>query len=150
MGFNARRDFESGLFYAISNKDNTYSISRVTLQGTMTQQECIFCAIAAGHAAAEILYQDDEITAFRDIQPVAPTHVLIIPNQHIESIRTATAGDELLIGRMHAIARRLAEDEGIDQSGYRLIINNGSDAGQVVHHLHLHLIGGQPMRYPMG
>lgn len=116
----------------------------------MTSPGCIFCGIAAGDAAAEILFQDDEITAFRDIQPVAPTHVLIIPNRHIDSIRELKAQDEALVGRMFSLARQIAVDEGIEASGYRLIINNGTDAGQVVFHLHLHLIGGQRMRYPMG
>lgn len=116
----------------------------------MTSPECIFCGIAAGDVAAEILFQDDALTAFRDIQPVAPTHVLIIPNRHIDSIRELEVQDEALVGRMFSLARQIAVDEGIEDSGYRLIINNGTDAGQVVFHLHLHLMGGQPMRYPMG
>jgi histidine triad (HIT) family protein len=116
----------------------------------MTSPECIFCGIAAGDVAAEILFQDDALTAFRDIQPVAPTHVLIIPNRHIDSIRELEAQDEALVGCMFSLARQIAVDEGIEDSGYRLIINNGTDAGQVVFHLHLHLMGGQPMRYPMG
>jgi histidine triad (HIT) family protein len=116
----------------------------------MTSPECIFCGITAGDVAAEILFQDDALTAFRDIQPVAPTHVLIIPNRHIDSIRELEAQDEALVGCMFSLARQIAVDEGIEDSGYRLIINNGTDAGQVVFHLHLHLMGGQPMRYPMG
>jgi histidine triad (HIT) family protein len=97
-----------------------------------------------------MLYQDEQVSAFRDIHPVAPTHVLIIPNQHVASVNDLTAGDEQVVGRMFSIARVLAKQEGIDQSGYRLIVNTGPHAGQLVFHLHLHLIGGQRMRYPMG
>ena len=112
--------------------------------------ECIFCKIVAGQAPSEMLYQDEQVTAFRDIHPVAPTHVLIIPNQHIASVNDLTPEDEQLIGRMFSIARQLAKQEGIDQSGYRLIVNTGPHSGQLVFHLHLHLIGGQRMRHPMG
>jgi histidine triad (HIT) family protein len=97
-----------------------------------------------------MLYQDEQVTAFRDIHPVAPTHVLIIPNQHVASVNDLTPEDEQVVGRMFSIARMLAEQEGIYQSGYRLIVNTGPHSGQLVFHLHLHLIGGQRMRYPMG
>jgi len=112
--------------------------------------ECIFCKIVAGQAPSEMLYQDEQVTAFRDIHPVAPTHVLIIPNQHVASVNDLTADDEQVIGHLFSIARLLAEQEGIHHSGYRLIVNTGPHAGQLVFHLHLHLIGGQRMRYPMG
>jgi len=112
--------------------------------------ECIFCKIIAGQAPSEMLYQDEQVTAFRDIHPVAPTHVLIIPNQHVASVNDLTAEDEQLVGHLFSIARMLAEQEGIGQSGYRLIVNTGPHSGQLVFHLHLHLIGGQRMRYPMG
>jgi histidine triad (HIT) family protein len=112
--------------------------------------ECIFCKIVAGQAPSEMLYQDEQVTAFRDIHPVAPTHVLIIPNQHVASVNDLTPEDEQVVGRMFSIARMLAEQEGIHQSGYRLIVNTGPHSGQLVFHLHLHLIGGQRMRYPMG
>ncbi len=112
--------------------------------------ECIFCKIVAGQAPSEMLYQDEQVTAFRDIHPVAPTHVLIIPNRHVASVNDLTADDEQVIGHLFSVARMLAEQEGIHQSGYRLIVNTGPHAGQLVFHLHLHLIGGQRMRYPMG
>jgi histidine triad (HIT) family protein len=112
--------------------------------------ECIFCKIVAGQAPSEMLYQDEQVTAFRDIHPVAPTHVLIIPNQHVASVNDLTVEDEQVIGHLFSVARMLAEQEGIHQSGYRLIVNTGPHAGQLVFHLHLHLIGGQRMRYPMG
>ena len=112
--------------------------------------ECLFCRIIARQANGDILYQDDQVTAFRDINPAAPTHVLIVPNRHIPSVNDLTTGDEQMVGHLFLVARQLAGQEGIDQPGYRLIINTGPHAGQAVFHLHLHLIGGQRMRFPMG
>lgn len=111
--------------------------------------ECIFCKIIAGKSPAQIVYQDEQATAFQDIHPIAPTHILVIPNRHITSVNEMTAEDEPLIGHLFNIARQIAKDEGVDQNGYRLIINNGPHAGQAVFHLHLHLIGGQRLRFPM-
>jgi len=111
---------------------------------------CIFCRIIAGEAPGEILYQDERVTAFRDIHPVAPTHVLIVPNKHLASVNEMTGEDETTLGHLLTVARLVAEQEEIQASGYRLIINTGPHAGQVIHHLHMHLIGGQRMRYPMG
>lgn len=113
-------------------------------------ESCIFCKIISRQATAHILFQDDGITAFRDIHPVAPSHVLIVPNRHIPSLKEANSEDEALLGRLFTVARQLAHQEGIEQTGYRLILNTGPHAGQAVFHLHLHLIGGQRMRYPMG
>ena len=90
------------------------------------------------------------VTVFRDIHPVAPVHVLIVPNKHIESVNELTVENEILAGHMLLVARKIAKQEGIAESGYRLIINTGYDGGQVIYHLHLHLIGGRHMRYPMG
>lgn len=111
---------------------------------------CIFCRIIAGEAPGEILYQDERVTAFRDIHPVAPTHVLIVPNNHLASVNEMTGEDEATLGHLFTVARLVAEQEEIQDSGYRLIINTGPHAGQVIHHLHMHLIGGQRIRYPMG
>jgi len=111
---------------------------------------CIFCKVVSGEAKAEIVYRDELVTAFRDFRPVAPTHVLIIPNRHIESVGTLEAEDEQLMGHIFTVARRLAEQEGIAKGGYRLITNTGSNGGQTIFHLHVHLVGGQRMRYPMG
>jgi histidine triad (HIT) family protein len=110
----------------------------------------MFCKIVSGDAKATILYRDDQVTAFRDAHPVAPTHILIVPNRHIESVGTLETEDEPLIGHLFTVARKLAEEAGIAKGGYRLIINTGSNGGQTIFHLHLHLIGGQRMRYPMG
>jgi histidine triad (HIT) family protein len=112
--------------------------------------DCIFCKIIAGEAPADKLYTDEHVTAFRDINPVAPVHILIVPNKHLASTNEITPVDEPVIGRMFTVARQLAEELDIDQSGYRLIINTGPDGRQVVYHLHLHLIGGHRMRFPMG
>lgn len=111
---------------------------------------CIFCKIVAGEARANIVYQDDFITAFRDAQPVASTHVLIVPNRHIESVNQAEAADASLLGNLLLVARKIAEMENIQQGGYRLIVNTGPDGGQTVFHLHVHLIGGRRMKYPLG
>ena len=111
---------------------------------------CIFCKIVAGQAPAAILYRDELAVAFRDIHPVGPTHVLVVPNRHIVSVNDLTPGEESLVGHLVFIAGQIARQEGIDQSGFRLILNTGPDSGQAVFHLHLHVIGGRPMRFPMG
>jgi len=112
--------------------------------------DCLFCKIISGDIPSEKVYEDEQATAFRDINPVAPTHILIIPNKHIASINELTSEDETLVGHLFTTAKTLAVEEGIDESGYRLILNVGPDGGQVIYHLHLHLIGGQKMRHPMG
>jgi histidine triad (HIT) family protein len=111
---------------------------------------CLFCKIIAGEIPSQKLFQDEQVTAFRDIHPVAPTHVLIIPNKHIASVNELAPEDEKVVGYLFTVAKKLAEQEGIRDTGYRLILNTGPHAGQEVFHLHLHLIGGQKMRYPMG
>lgn len=112
--------------------------------------DCIFCKIIAGESPSQVIYNDHLVTAFRDIHPVAPTHILLVPNKHIASMNDLTSEDDQLIGHMLYLAPQIAEQEGIRESGYRLIINNGPHGGQVIYHLHLHLIGGQRMQYPMG
>ena len=112
--------------------------------------DCIFCKIIAGKSPGEILYQDEQATAFRDIHPVAPTHVLVVPNKHIASVNDLAPEDEALIGHLFMVARLIAWQEGVDQTGYRLIVNTGPHSGQAVFHVHLHMIGGQRMRFPMG
>ncbi len=114
------------------------------------ETSCIFCKIASRQAPSTIVYQDEQVTAFRDTHPVAPTHVLIIPNRHIASINEAAPEDEALLGHLFIAARKIAETEKISASGYRTIVNTGAHGGQTVHHLHMHVIGGQRMKYPMG
>lgn len=112
--------------------------------------ECIFCKIVRGEMDATIVYKDDQVTAFRDINPVAPTHILVVPNQHIASTNEVTEQDEQLLGHMLTVVKPIADEEGITDSGYRLIINTGPDANQVVFHLHLHILGGHHMQHRMG
>jgi histidine triad (HIT) family protein len=113
-------------------------------------EECIFCRIIAGEVPSDIVYQDEDFLAFRDISPQAPIHVLIIPKTHISSSAELTEGQQGLVGRLIIIAKNLAEKEGITKRGYRLVINCGPDGGQVVRHLHLHLIGGKRLEDKLG
>ncbi len=105
-------------------------------------QETIFSKIIRKELPSEMLYQDDLVTAFRDITPRLPTHVLIVPNRHIPTVDDITADDEAAMGRMLTVARKIARDEGIDTNGYRLIINCGEHGRQEVPHIHMHLLGG--------
>jgi len=111
---------------------------------------CLFCKIVSGEIKGTLVFSDDQATAFRDINPVAPTHILIVPNKHIASVSALASGDEQLMGHLITVAGQLARSEGIAESGYRLITNTGPDAGQTVFHIHVHLIGGQTMKHPMG
>jgi histidine triad (HIT) family protein len=104
---------------------------------------CIFCQIAAGQAHADIIYRDDSVTAFTDQHPAAPVHLLIIPNKHISSINQVNPEDNALLGHMLVVARDLAEQQQVNSSGFRLVINTGPNAGQSVFHIHLHLLGGE-------
>jgi histidine triad (HIT) family protein len=112
--------------------------------------DCLFCKIISGDIPSTNVYRDEQVTAFRDINPSAPTHVLIVPNKHIDSVNMLINDDEPLMGHLFVVAKQLAAQEGIAEGGYRLIINSGADAGQTVHHIHLHLLGGAPMKHPMG
>ncbi len=112
--------------------------------------DCIFCKIVNGEMNATVVYKDEQVTAFRDINPVAPTHILVVPNQHIASTNEVTEQDEQLLGHMLTVVKPIADEEGITDSGYRLIMNTGPDANQVVFHLHLHILGGHHMQHRMG
>jgi len=112
--------------------------------------DCIFCKIAKREIPSQILHQDDELIAFRDIRPQAPTHVQIIPKRHIETILDLGEKDERLIGKMVLLANRLAKEEGLAENGYRLVFNCKSHGGQEVYHIHLHLLGGRRMAWPPG
>lgn len=103
----------------------------------------VFSKIIAGEIPATIVYQDDLVTAFKDISPQAPTHILIVPNKEIVSVNDVTLEDELMLGRMFTAAKKIAQEHSIDTSGYRLIINCGADGGQEVMHIHMHLLGGR-------
>jgi histidine triad (HIT) family protein len=112
--------------------------------------DCIFCQIVAGKVPSEILYQDEEVIAFQDIHPVAPTHLLIIPKKHIPSLAHLSEENLPLIGHMVNTANQLARREGIAEGGYRLVINCGEQGGQLVPHLHMHLIGGRKLSDELG
>ena len=110
---------------------------------------CTFCRIAEGEAPGRIVYRDQYLTAFHDRNPQAPTHVLIIPNKHIESVTNLKEDDAELIGKLFVAARQIAEEEGLE-AGYRLVVNTGSQAGQSIFHLHVHLLGGRALGWPPG
>ncbi len=105
----------------------------------------IFSKIIAGEIPADIVYQDDLVTAFRDINPQAPTHILIVPNKEIATVNDLDEADEQVAGRLLLVAKKLAAEEGIAEDGYRLLINCNEHGGQEVFHLHLHLLGGRPL-----
>jgi histidine triad (HIT) family protein len=112
--------------------------------------ECIFCKIITGQLNSQVVYKDDHATVFHDIHPLAPTHLLIVPNQHIASVNDVIEDNETLLGHLFTVAKTVAKQEGIDQSGYRLVVNTGPHSGQGVFHLHMHILGGQRLHIPMG
>ncbi|HOW28820.1 MAG TPA: histidine triad nucleotide-binding protein [Elusimicrobiota bacterium] len=111
---------------------------------------CIFCKIVTKEIPADIVYEDERVIAFKDIHPQAPIHVLIIPKKHIPGVMDITPEDTVFCSNVGLVARQIAQKEGIDQSGFRLVINNGPNAGQAVAHLHWHLLGGRKMGWPPG
>jgi histidine triad (HIT) family protein len=111
---------------------------------------CLFCNIAAGTTQAQIVWENDDVLAFRDVRPVAPVHALVIPKKHIGGIHDATPDDAILLGRVLLAARDVAKKLGLAAGGYRLVVNQGADAGQSVFHLHCHVIGGRSMAWPPG
>jgi len=104
--------------------------------------DCLFCKIIAGKIPAEIVYQDEDVLAFKDVKPAAPVHILIVPKKHLSSVAEIGSEDTLLMGKLIAVAKKLAEDFGIAESGYKLLIRVGKGAGQEIMHIHLHLMGG--------
>jgi histidine triad (HIT) family protein len=111
---------------------------------------CLFCEIVAGRIPAKVVHQDDHVLAFHDIDPKAPTHVLVIPKRHITSILDVSEGDDALVGRLVRTARDIARQSGLDPRGFRLVFNCGDDAGYSVYHIHLHLVGGRKLGWPPG
>ena len=112
--------------------------------------DCLFCRIIAGEIPADVVHQDERAIAFRDINPQAPVHVLVIPRDHLESLDEATLKEEALLGHLLRVAARVANLEGLSEGGYRTVINTGAGAGQSVFHLHLHVIGGRALSWPPG
>jgi histidine triad (HIT) family protein len=113
-------------------------------------EDCLFCKIFKGEIPAKEVFRDEQIVAFEDIRPVAPTHVLVIPREHVPSVHDVTAAHAPMLARMIEVANRIAEERKIDREGYRLVFNKGPHAGQSVYHLHLHLLGGRAMGWPPG
>ncbi len=116
----------------------------------MTEADCIFCKLAAGTIPSDKVYEDDQTLAFRDLHPQAPTHVLLIPKEHLDSLNDASQSDQALLGHMLRLVPKIANQLGIAESGFRTVINTGGEGGQTVDHLHIHLLGGRPMTWPPG
>jgi histidine triad (HIT) family protein len=112
--------------------------------------DCLFCRVIAGEIPAAIVFQDEAVVAFTDINPQAPLHVLIVPRTHIASLNDLTAGDDPLVGSMFRRAAALAKEHGYDQRGYRTVFNTNREAGQTVFHIHLHLLAGRRLAWPPG
>lgn len=112
--------------------------------------DCLFCKMAKGEIKPDLLYEDDHVLAFKDINPQAPVHFLVIPKQHITTLNDLDDNHAELIGRMYLTARNIARDQGIAEGGYRCLINCNADAGQSVWHVHLHVLGGRTMAWPPG
>ena len=116
----------------------------------MPDETCLFCQIITGEIPGELVHQDERCVVIRDINPQAPTHVLVIPREHLDSLDDASQKDEALLGHLLRVGARVANDEGHAESGYRTVINNGSGAGQSVFHLHVHVLAGRTMHWPPG
>ena len=112
--------------------------------------DCLFCKMIQGEIKPDTVYEDDVVLAFRDISPQAPTHILVVPKEHIATLNDLDAAHAELVGKLYLAAKKIANDEGIADDGYRALINCNAGAGQTVFHLHLHLLGGRPMGWPPG
>jgi len=112
--------------------------------------ECIFCCIAGGELPANIIYQDERVIAFRDVNPQAPIHIIIVPKKHIGSVLELSPADKDLVGQIHLAAAKISQNEGVAETGFRLVVNTGRHAGQSVPHLHYHLLGGRELAWPPG
>ncbi len=112
--------------------------------------DCIFCKIVSKQIPANLVYQDEQVTAFRDLNPQAPTHVLLVPNQHVANTESLEPEHDAIVGAVMRTARSIARSAGVADSGYRLVVNTGRDANNTVAHLHVHLLGGRAMSWPPG
>lgn len=119
-------------------------------KGGAEVSECLFCGIVKGEVKGDIVYQDNSIVAFRDINPKAPVHLLIVPRKHIATLLDVEEGEKGLIGDIFYLAAKLARDQGISKDGFRLVVNCGPGAGQSVYHIHFHLLGGRSFTWPPG
>jgi len=116
----------------------------------LNREDCIFCEIADKKVASEILYEDDDVVAFKDINPQAPSHILIIPKKHINKLTEVTDDDPQALGKMVSVAKKIAKDNEYDKEGFRLLVNEGKNGGQTIYHLHFHLLAGRRLMWPPG
>ena len=116
----------------------------------MSEPDCLFCKILSGDIPGDIVYESEQVFGFRDINPQAPVHIVIVPRRHIATINDLQADDEALVGALFTAAKQVAADEGLSDDGYRVVMNCNAGAGQTVFHIHLHLLGGRQMRWPPG
>ena len=116
----------------------------------MYRDDCIFCEIAAKKVASEILYEDDDVFAFKDINPQAPSHILIIPKNHIDRLTDVSDEDLPVLGKLVHVAKKIAKEHEFDKDGFRLLINEGKNGGQTIFHLHFHLLAGRRLMWPPG
>ena len=112
--------------------------------------DCLFCKIRDGEIQGDIVFENDEVLAFNDVNPQAPVHVLIIPKKHISTVNDMDAGDEVIMGKLFSVAKMIAAQQGVADDGYRLVVNCNEKAGQTVFHIHMHLLGGRNMTWPPG
>ena len=112
--------------------------------------DCLFCKIIAGEIPSNKVYSDEDVYAFADINPAAPSHILVIPTRHMAAVNEASEADQALLGKILLVANQIAKDEGLDAAGFRYVINTGDHGGQTVFHLHLHILGGRQMKWPPG
>lgn len=116
----------------------------------MNEQDCIFCKIAAGQIPSDRVFEDDVCLAFNDITPQAPTHILLIPREHVDSLDKAAGVQQEMLGHLLLTAAAIARDKGFADDGYRVVVNTNADGGQTVFHLHVHLLAGRPFAFPPG
>ena len=112
--------------------------------------DCIFCKIVSGDIPSSKIYEDEQVVAFRDISPQAPTHILVVPKRHISGVNELASADETLVGHVYGVVARLVKELGIAESGYRVVVNSGADGQQSVLHLHFHVLGGRLLAWPPG
>jgi len=112
--------------------------------------DCLFCKMVSGEITPDVVFEDDDVMAFRDVNPQAPMHVLVIPKTHIATVNDLTPENAALVGKLYLAAQQIAVDEGVAEPGYRMVMNCNPEAGQSVYHIHLHVLGGRPMSWPPG
>ncbi len=116
----------------------------------MAREDCIFCQVADKAVPSELLYDDNDVVAFKDINPQAPSHILIIPKKHIDRLTNVDDEDLIILGKMANVAKKIAKDNEFDKDGFRLLVNEGKNGGQTIYHLHFHLLAGRRLMWPPG